>query len=447
MIPAHELLPTRPLPLGAFPLPFGFLLLPPGEETEPVRQGLLAGRLPEHWPASLRGHRAALAGDLDAARAAFGGPDPVSRFNRFVLDPLAVDPLPLRADLGPQLGVLVELVEFATGRCDAAPDPAGHDRGPGGAAAGRAAVQALTAPGRAAEAVGTLREAIAAARPVSAALAGVLYGALGQACKDLGDATAAIAALRAGIALLAGTDLIVARAEQHLELAATYHELAADADAAKAPPDDAEPGGAALPQRAPGDQRRVGARVWAAAHAGLAAAYLTMPMTEAGDQLRLGVAVGSLRAALTVYTMATHPAQWSSAQLNLANALVYAPSKHQGDNLTEAVELYEAVLGARSRDADPVGYARALANQGNALAHLGHVRPGQGQAGGGPLPVRGVPGLGRPRRRPHPPGRSGPPAEVCPGGAGPMPDAIGAAASQGDLPGARAVVRGAGQGG
>jgi len=111
--------------------------------------------------------------------------------------------------------------------------------------------------------------------------------------------------------------------------------------------------------------------VWAAAHAGLATAYLTMPMTQAGDQLRLGVAVGSLRASLTVYTPQTHPAEWSSAQLNLANALVYAPSKHQGDNLTEAVELYEAVLAARERASDPVGYARALANQGNALAHLG----------------------------------------------------------------------------
>jgi tetratricopeptide (TPR) repeat protein len=111
--------------------------------------------------------------------------------------------------------------------------------------------------------------------------------------------------------------------------------------------------------------------VWAAAHAGLATAYLTMPMTQASDQLRLGVAVGSLRSALTVYTRETHPAEWSSAQLNLANALVYAPSTHQGDNLVEAVELYEAVLGTRSRDADPVGYARALANQGNTLAHLG----------------------------------------------------------------------------
>jgi tetratricopeptide (TPR) repeat protein len=368
------LLPTRPLPLGAFPLPFGFLLLPPGEETEPVRVGLLAGRLPERWPASLSGHRAALAGDLDAARAAFGGLDPVSRFNRFVLDPDAVDPQALRADLGP-LGVLVDLVEFATSRSDAAPDPAGYDLDMEALLLAARAVQALTSPGRTAEAVATLREAVAAAEPVSAALAGVLHGALGQTCKDLGDPTAAIEALRAGIALLADTDLTVARAEQHLELAATYHELAADADAANAPPMT----GQAMLNRAVQCYHNALQEIdaecapeqWAAAHAGLAAAYLTMPMSEAGDQLRLGVAVGSLRAALTVYTMASHPAEWSSAQLNLANALVYAPSRHQGDNLAEAVELYEAVLGARSREADPVGYARALANQGNALAHLG----------------------------------------------------------------------------
>jgi tetratricopeptide (TPR) repeat protein len=369
------LLPTRPLPLGAFPLPFGFLLLPPGEETESVRSGLLAGRLPERWPASLSGHQAALAGDLDAACAAFGGPDPVSRFNRFVLDPDAVDPQALRADLGPALGVLVDLVEFATGRSDAAPDPAGHDRDMEALLLAARAVQALSAPGQTAEAVVTLREAVVAAGPVSAALAGVLHGALGQACKDLGDATAAIAALQAGIALLADTDLIVARAEQHLELAATYHELSADADAASASPMMASGMLNQAVQCYHNALQEISAEsapeLWAAAHAGLAAAYLTMPMTEAGDQLRLGVAVGSLRAALTVYTMATHPAQWSSAQLNLANALVYAPSKHQGDNLAEAVELYEAVLGARSRDADPVGYARALANQGNALAHLG----------------------------------------------------------------------------
>jgi tetratricopeptide (TPR) repeat protein len=360
--------PVRPLPLGAFPLPFGFLLLPPGEETEPVRLGLLAGRLPEQWPPVLRGHEAALAGDLDAARAAFGGTDAVSRFNRFVIDPETVDAVALRADLGTPLDVLVDLVEFATGRTDAAPDPAGHDEEIRALLLAAAAVESLSSPQG-------LREAIAAARPVSQALAGVLAGALAQACKEAGDPAAAVAALQSGIALLADTDLAVARAEQHLELAATYHELAAEAEAN---------GGSGM--LAPGMLGQAvqhyhnalaqvtaesAAEVWAAAHAGLGAAYLTMPMTQAGDQLRLGVAVGSLRAALTVYTPRTHPAEWSSAQLNLANALVYAPSKHQGDNLTEAVELYEAVLGTRERASDPVGYARALANQGNALAHLG----------------------------------------------------------------------------
>jgi hypothetical protein len=33
--------------------------------------------------------------------------------------------------------------------------------------------------------------------------------------------------------------------------------------------------------------------------------------------------------------------------------------------------MYEEVLAVRSEDADPLGYARVLANQGTALAHLG----------------------------------------------------------------------------
>jgi hypothetical protein len=280
------LLPTRPLPLGAFPLPFGFLLLPPGEETEPVRTGLLAGRLPEHWPASLTGHQAALAGDLDAARAAFGGPDPVSRFNLFVLDPDAVDRRALRADLGPALGVLVDLVEFAAGRCDEAPDPSGHDGDMAALLLAARAVQALNSPGRTAEGAVILREAVAAAEPVSAALAGVLRGALGQACKDLGDAAAAIAVLQGGIALLAGTDLIVARAEQYLELAATYHELAADAVAANA-----------SPMMAPGT---------------------------------LNQALQCYHDALQEISAESAPAQWAAAQAGLAAAyaLVHAPSGH-----------------------------------------------------------------------------------------------------------------------
>jgi tetratricopeptide (TPR) repeat protein len=111
--------------------------------------------------------------------------------------------------------------------------------------------------------------------------------------------------------------------------------------------------------------------VWAAAHMNLGSAYLTMPMVEATDQLRSGIAMQSLRAALEVFTREEHPAEWSSATLNLANALVYTPSTHQGDNIVEAVERYEEVLETRGRDTDPLGRARILANLGNALAHLG----------------------------------------------------------------------------
>ena len=72
-----------------------------------------------------------------------------------------------------------------------------------------------------------------------------------------------------------------------------------------------------------------------------------------------------------MFTREEHPAEWASATLNLANALVYTPSTHQGDNIVEAVERYEEVLETRSRDTDPLGRARILANLGNALAHLG----------------------------------------------------------------------------
>jgi len=110
---------------------------------------------------------------------------------------------------------------------------------------------------------------------------------------------------------------------------------------------------------------------FALANMNIGIAILAMPMTQASDQVRLGVAVQSLRAALEVYRPETHGYEWSSSQMNLANALQYLPSTHQEDNLREAVDLYEEVLGHRSRRADPAGYARVLANQANALAHLG----------------------------------------------------------------------------
>ena len=103
----------------------------------------------------------------------------------------------------------------------------------------------------------------------------------------------------------------------------------------------------------------------------LALAYLSIPTIEASDQLRVAIAIQALREALKVYQKETHPELWASTQLNLANALQYAPTSHVEENLQEAVNLYEEILTVRRPTENPVGYARLLANQGNALAHLG----------------------------------------------------------------------------
>ncbi len=356
-------LAVRPQPLGAFPLPVGYLLVPASPDTEEARLALLAGRIPQ-WPAALRAHERALAGDRDGALAELTGSDPITRYNRFVMNPDGgEDPDELRSLLG-DLGVMVDVVLFSLGRTDTAPE-IGAATGELAALAGSAQAGAALDAGDAEAAVAALDRAAEAAAGVSESLRGVLLGASASivADTDMADATARFdRALRA----LEGADgLRVARAELYLTLAGLLHEQAGDR------PDLLN---RAVPHYHSALQlvlREETPLLWASAHANLATAYLTMPMTEASGQLRLGVAAQSLRSALKVYTPEDYPEQWASVQLNLANSLVYTPSSHQADNLVEAVGLYEAVLAARDRDTDPLGRARVLANQGNVLAHLG----------------------------------------------------------------------------
>lgn len=352
---------VRPQPLGAFPLPLGFMLIPEGD-TEEARHMLLAGRLPQSWPDELTAHRLVVAGDREGALAALTASDPVTRYNRFVLDPDGDDPADLRSALG-DFGVLVDVVLFALGRRSLPPQATGID-----AAAEVAAVvlsaqaTAALAAGDTAAALRLLDEAVAALDDPGAPLAGMILGETGTLCRELGEDSAQSRLLQA-IKILDGADgLRVARAEMHLCLAGMLHEQGEHQLASAVPHYHST---LQLVQRAEAPL------VWAAAHSGLAAAYLTMPMVEASGQLRLGVAAQSLRSALTVYTREAYPREWASTQLNLANSLVYTPSRHHADNLVEAVELYEAVLQTRDRDSDPLGRARVLANQGNVLAHLG----------------------------------------------------------------------------
>ncbi|MDX1882166.1 hypothetical protein [Mycolicibacterium sp. 120270] len=339
------------------------MLLPGGDDADAVREDMLSGRLPMSWPPSLRAHELVAAGDRDGAIAHLrNASDPVATYNRFVLDPDGVDIDDLRPMLG-VFSVLADVVLFALGRTDNPPQMSEVD-GEIAAVVMSAIASHMMTEGDEHTAVELLDRAAAAAAPVSNPLAGTLLGAAGAMCRDIDDA-GAVSRLNTALSHLEDADgLRVARAEIHLCLAGVLHEQAEQHPQMLA---------TAIPHYHSALQlvrREDAPMLWASAHAGLATAYLTMPMVEASSQLRLGVAAQSLRSALTVYTRDEHPREWASVQLNLANSLVYTPSRHQRENLVEAAEIYEAVLQTRDRASDPLGRARVLANQGNVLAHL-----------------------------------------------------------------------------
>jgi len=375
---------ARPQPLGVFGLPAGYLLIPADPAFDEVRLALVAGRRPASFPAGLAWYAHALDGDLDGALAALAGDDPVLTANRLVLDPSPEAFGRLRASaadvgdaafaahvdtLGFILGLLPEPPAVASPGVDGGDGVDGVDGVDGEVAAmvlAARAVLALEQRDRAG-AVDLLEAAAQAAHPVSPALAGQLMGQLANAQLDDGGADRAAVTFEAALDLLAGTDLNVSRAELHVAAGALFQERSEAAPRLMAQAINHYHQAMALVDAATAPE------TFAVANANLGLAYLMMPMNEASDQLRMGVAVQSMREALKFFTPETHPERWSSTQLNLANALVYLPSKHQADNIAEAVGLYQAVLEQRDAERDPLGRARVLANQGNALAHLGHL--------------------------------------------------------------------------
>ncbi len=363
---------TQPQPVGVFPLPAGNLVIGPGEGHDETRTTLCAGKRPESFPSTLTYYELALDGDIDGALAALDGDSVIDRVNRLVLsaepDHLALAAELIDRDTSPNLSCHVDTVAYTLGLRDEPPAIPSTDHVSGEfLAMARAANAAAALAGHdRSEAIDHLEEAARAADPVSAPLAGQLLGQLANAQVDDGGAKRAVVTFEAALDKLAGTDLAVSRAELHTSCGATYQEMSESAPRLMQQAINHYHQALALVSR------ETAPEVFAIANANLGLAYLMMPMHEASDQLRMGVAVQSMRDALEVFTPETHPDRWSSTQLNLANALVYLPSKHQADNIAEAVDLYEGVLAQRDRDTDPQGRARVLANQGNALAHLGH---------------------------------------------------------------------------
>lgn len=349
----------RPQPVGLGPLPAAWLLLPDVPGVQDVLDALRVGVEPTAWPAGLAFCAAARAGDVEGALLLLGEPsDPVLRYDRFVLQPTADGLAELAVDLPDAWQPLLAAAAFSAGLVDTAPDPAALDGELRAVVLLTRAADALE-HGTEDEARTALAQAVEAARPASPALAATLLGTL--AGLDPVDRAAqryaeALALLPTGAQTQVRAELLFGRATA---LQATGR------------PEVLREAVRCYQQALVVFRRDTHPMEFAEAQTNLALCHLATPMVEAGDALRLGIAVQALRDALTVWDRASFPEQWASVTLNLANALQYRPSAHQQENLAEAVEHYEELLAGRDPAADPLGVARVLANQGNALAHLG----------------------------------------------------------------------------
>src|SRR6185295_6884507 len=295
-------------------------------------------------------------------------------YARFVLAP-APEPLArLERELTGDLALLLACAAFSAGLSDRSPSRAVPATDPSlDAVAWMIRAAAEMEEGRLDAALAALDAGIGISRAASPLLAAQLLGQRSAWLRS-SEPRAALAALREAVELARGGRLRPLRIDLCLALGSQLQESAAT-------PADTDRGGLLAAIDAYREAIHCGLSLeddpedYALAQNNLGLLYLALPMREAGDPLRMGVAVQSFREALEVFRRETHPEEWSSARLNLANALQYLPSSHPEENLIQAVEIYEELLGVRNLAVDPLGIARLLANQANALAHLGIFPP------------------------------------------------------------------------
>ncbi len=361
-------------PLGVLPLPAGMLLLPDTEAAAETATLLRRGRIPVSYPPEAGYYALAARGATpEEVLVTLGSAGAESAYNRLVLTGDAVLLEELRFSCSGDMRLLVEIQGFLRGACDLPPmEAAQSDLLKSLLASAHAA--RLIEQGAHGEATSLLRRGIRVSDELSPVLAAGLHGDLARILSVTSTAMdEAIDEWRAARAALLGTDFKDALAEVTLSLAVALHgacegnpgrlseAIGLYLEAARLASSESSPG------------------VFGGANMNLALAYLAIPMTEASDQLRYGVALSCLRTAAKVFAAAGLEEDLAAARMNLASALVYAPSGRQGDNLVEAVEIYEEVAAWRSAQGDMLGYARARANQGTALAHLGIFEQGIGR--------------------------------------------------------------------
>ncbi|MCC7054841.1 MAG: hypothetical protein IT355_16335 [Gemmatimonadaceae bacterium] len=365
---------TTPQPLGIFPYPAGLLVLPPCADAgaDLARATLMRGAVPGTVPAAWQFFHDALHGRTgDAIAALRDDTTPLAGYNRFVLDGDEAGCQAALRDGSETLRTLTTMAMFIQGASDTLPgDTSLQGELRANLLMARAAAEMDA--GRDDAAAALLTEGVAACRATSPVLAAQLTAQLAQVHATLAGASVpqVVTLWRSAIALAGDSPLPHLRGDLRIGLAITLHEASGDrremlVEAVKTY-QDALHHGITLEDTP---------ETFAMAQNNIGLAYLSMPMTDAGDKLRHAVAVQSFREALKVYTPETHLEAWTSTMLNMANALQYLPSARPEEHLVQAVETYEQLLAVRNKAIDPLGYARLLANQANALAHLGMFQP------------------------------------------------------------------------
>lgn len=351
----------RPQPIGIFPMPANFLLLPESWSNSDDLNNLLKGIFPK----SDSFYKFAIDGENEKALAELIDDSPESKFNRFILNSSPEVYHQLKEEL---TGDYRKLLDVAAFTLNYIPEPPTVENLDGELLAFVLMANAThkIEQGEIETAINLLQEAADISKPVSPILYGQILTSLAETQHQFFGANAnVVQTYKNAIEALKKSELETTKASLQMNLGICYQEISggnrgALLEAVKCYQDALK-----------FFSRENFPEEFAFAQNNLALAYLSIPMTEASDQLRVAIAIQALREALKVYKKETHGELWASTQLNLANALQYAPTSHPQENLEESVRIYEEILEVRRPTENPIGYARLLANQGNALAHLG----------------------------------------------------------------------------
>jgi hypothetical protein len=356
----------RPQPIGIFPMPANLLLLPENARRTDFLNDLMKGVGSGECPPELSFYKLAADGENEKALANLTNDESrEAKFNDFILNSSPEKYQRLKRELTGDYARLLDVAAYVL-HYISEPPPAGDADGEILAMVLLTNASYHIEQGEIETAVGLLRKALEAAKPASPMFYGQILISLAETKQQFFGASAdVIQTYKDALEVLKNSELDSAKASISMNLGICYQEVSGGHRGALLEAVRCYQEALKFYTRESFPEQ------FAFLQNNLALAYLSIPLTEASDQLRVAIAIQALREALKVYKKETHGELWASTQLNLANALQYAPTSHVEENLQEAVNLYEEILSVRRAGQNPAGYARLLANQANALAHLG----------------------------------------------------------------------------